>query len=477
MSFFDRFESMEKALSNEQLLKGLTASNYNASPDSLTNGAAVQKEDLSAVMVNVTYGDDSFWLVKKVGTEKVKATLVQFNRENSYGILGSAAQTEGAVGLEENGLVNRIVAPMCYYSCYYRYTDASDMVETFDSKSPKERSANWAAKLLAGNIEFDAFRGHAEFSNAGVFDGNPAVIPATPGMFGLDVQIRQSDLDEKAQDQMFAEFGNNQSCIIACGGVLSWENVQDASTRTHANWGQAKDLVIDIFAHAAYNKSAHGLMRIDLAGSPQTGVGASLNKQWTAQSTVDIQGSQWLRGKQGPAPSRGLGTTPAAPSVSAAGSTVAATPTTFLAGEVYQYRASGANNTGEGAWSTAASSVTIGTSADIVTVTITPSGTYAQYFNMYRTDAGGAAGTAKFIGRCKANGSTAVDFIDLNNKAPGASNGFLAQWDSMKLAELAPFTRKALAETDLSKVDAFYRFCTLKVESPRFNVLLDGLQG
>lgn len=471
MSFWDSFEKVEKALSNEALQKALSAGVASGAPDSLTNGPAMAKEDLSSVMVNITYNDDSFWMLKKVDVEKVKQTMVQFVRENSYGILGDAAQVEGAVGQEENGSANRVTVQMCYYSMFYKYTDAADLVETMDSKGPKERVAGWAAKLLAGNIELDGFRGRADFSNAGVFDGNPAVIPAMPNMPGLDFQVRTSDLDEKAKDQMFAEYGSSVSCIVACGTALTFEQVQDAAVRSAANWGQATDLLVDIFAHAAYNKQLYSIMRIDLAGSPQTGAGAAINKTWTNQGAISVNGSQWLRAKVQPKPSRGLSVTPAAPSVSAASSAVVATPTTFTAAEVYQYRASGVNNTGEGAWS-AAGSCTITTTADIVTVTVTPSGSNAQYFNLYRSAAGGTAASAKFIGRIKANGTTAVSFIDLNNKTPGSTDGYLCEWGTMKFCELAPFTRKALAETDLAKTDAFYRFLTLKVEKPRANVIL-----
>ncbi len=47
----------------------------------------------------------------------------------------------------------------------------------------------------------------------------------------------------------------------------------------------------------------------------------------------------------------------------------------------------------------------------------------------------------------------------------------------MEMKELAPYSRKKLAETDLSMTEAHFRFVTLAVMQPRKNVLVDNLQG
>src|SRR5216684_5035539 len=67
----------------------------------------------------------------------------------------------------------RVVVPMCYYSHIRRVTLVANLVQTVDGKKAEARAAEDAAMKLAGDIEFDLFRGKADFSNAGVFDGNP----------------------------------------------------------------------------------------------------------------------------------------------------------------------------------------------------------------------------------------------------------------------------------------------------------------
>jgi hypothetical protein len=69
---------------------------------------------------------------------------------------------------------------MAYYSHLRRVTLVANLVETVDGKKAEERAASDAALKLAGDIEFDLFRGKADFSNAGVFDGNPSLIPPCP---------------------------------------------------------------------------------------------------------------------------------------------------------------------------------------------------------------------------------------------------------------------------------------------------------
>ena len=156
------------------LMKALEAGQYNAAPESLQQGSALQVEDLSPVMENVTFGDQHIKLQKMLSVKDAKSTLVQFNRQLDYGIFGGSAQYEGAIGEEDTSNINRAVVPMAYYSTVRRVTVAANMIGAFDGRKAEDRAGDDAAMKLAGDIEFDSFRGHADFSNGGVFDGNPA---------------------------------------------------------------------------------------------------------------------------------------------------------------------------------------------------------------------------------------------------------------------------------------------------------------
>lgn len=460
----------------EKLVKALEAGSYNAAPSSLVQGAALQVEDLSPVLENVTFDDSHIKLQSMLKSKAVKSTLAQFDRQLSYGHFGGSAQLEGNLGAEKTSDFVRVVVPMCYYSHHRRVTIASTLVSTVDGVAADDRAAADAAKIIAADVEFDLFRGRADFSNAGVFDGNPLAIPGVmANMIGVDVQIRQSDNQATAQDRYFAEFGADESCVVPGGGALSQDLIEEASVRSAMHMGNADKLVVDPRVLSVYNRIVFGKERIILAGSPQGATGADLRKQWTSNATVAVEASRFLSGKTRPAPSRPDG--PSAPTlVGAVPGAIAGATTPFLAGEAYTYYVTAGNEVGESAASSSATA-TIATSGHGVTVTITPSGTgTTRFLNVYRSAAGGTAASAKFIGRVVAAATGNTTFIDIGNKQPGFVTGFLLQGDTMEIKELAPYSRLKLAVADLSIPEAHFRFATLAVMQPRKNALIDNLR-
>ncbi len=455
----------------QALLKALEAGNYNAAPSTLVQGSALQIEDLSPVMNNVTYDDSHIKLQKMLKVDPVKSTLAQFDRQLSYGIFGATAQNEGAVGQEEMSEYVRIVVPMAYYSHVRRVTVVANLVATVDGVKAEERAASDGAKKIAGDIEFDSFRGKADFSNAGLFDGSMLAIPGLPNILGLDAQVRMSDGQRNATDLMFGEFGSDDTVVIQGGGTLTQDNIEDASVRSSMNFGMADKLVVDPKVLSAYNKISFGKERIILAGAPQDATSADLRRQWVSGGTVNVEASRFLSGKTRPATARS--SSPGAPSIALTDN--AAQGTSAPAG-TYNYYASAVNERGESVKST---SVTVTIAAgDSVTVTITPPGSgVVRYFNVFRSNAGGNDATSRFIGRVSNSGAATTTFLDLFNKNPGFVTGFLIQGDTMALKELAPYSRLKLAVTDLSIPEAHFRFVTLAVMHPRKNVLVDNLRG
>ena len=462
----------------QALVKALEAGGYNAAPSTLVQGSALQVEDLSPVMHNVTFDDKAIKLQTALKVEPCKSTLAQFDRQLSYGIFGGSAQIEGAVGQEETSDFVRIVVPMAYYSHTRRVTLVANMVDTVDGRKAEERAAADAAKKIAGDIEFDLFRGKADFSNAGVFDGNPLVIPALPNILGLDAQVRMSDTERNAKDQMFGEYGSDDTVVISAGGaVLAQSVIEDAHVRSLMNFGEADKLLIDPKTLAAYNKLTYSdKQRIMLAGSPQDASGADFRKQWVSGGVVNIEASRFLSGKTKPAPARSNG--PAVPGGLDGGASL--TGGSLVSGN-YQYFVTACNEIGE---SPASALLLLTVPKDGSTSVTSGKITFkwndvsgAKYYNVYRSAVGAAASYAncKFIGRVKAKaGSTPgmTEFVDLGNMVPGAVTGFLVQHDTMAIKELAPYSRLKLAVTDLSMPEAHFRFATLAVFQPRKNVIV-----
>jgi hypothetical protein len=458
----------------QSLIKALEAGSYDVQPSKLVQGAALMIEDLSSAVEVTTFDDSHIKLQKSIKVESCKSTLAQFDRQLSYGIFGGSAAMEGGIGQEETSDYVRITFPMCFYSHTRKVTLPSMLVQTVDGKKSDERAAADAAKKLAGDIEFDLFRGKSDFSNAGVFDGNMGAIATLPNMLGVDPQIRQTDIMRNTQDLMFNEYGSDESVVIAGGSTLSQDNIEDGWTRSQMNHGNANRLIVDPKVLSNYNKIAYAKERIVLAGSPQDATGADLARQWTSGGVVKLEASRFLSGKTSPAPARQNG--PAAPTItSATAGAVAGVTTGFLNAEVYKYTVTSCNEVGE-SYRSAVSSVTIDADGHAVSIVISHTGlSNVKYFNVYRSLAG--ATVMKFIGRVAlAVGAASTTFVDLGNKQPGFVTGYLLEDDTMMVKELAPFSRLKLAVTQLAQPEAFFRFLTLGMTAPRKNVLIDNLR-
>lgn len=454
----------------ESLLKTLEAGNYNVAPDQLVQGSALQIENLEPVMHNVTFDDSHIKLQKLFQVKKAKSLLVQFNRQLSYGRFGGSAQREGAVGDVDVGDYIRATVPMCFYSHIRRVTLAANMVETIDGKKAEDREAENAAMKIAADIEFDIFKGKADFSNAGVFDGNPLAMPELPNMLGVDAQIRQSDYMVNTQDLMFAAYGSNQSVVLSKNGALDQSIMEDVSLRVRMNMGKADTLYVDPVILTGYNKQValgsgtNSVQRIVLSGSAQDASGADLRRQWVSMNTVQLEDSRFLSGKTSPLrPTIG---SPSAPTISVA--PAASGSSGIIPAGTHVYLVSAENERGEGPAVTSASVVVA--SGNLVTFTIAAQAG-VTHWNIYR---GASAASAKYIGRVKSTGG-AVVFTDLGNKAPGFVTAFHVQRDCWGLHELAPYSRLKLAQSDLSMPEAHFRFLSLCGYQPRKNALVDNL--
>jgi len=462
----------------QALAKAMEAGGYNAAPGSLVQGSALQIEDLSPVMQNVTFGEEHLKLQKVLKVESCKSNLAQFDRQLSYGNFGGSAQFEGAVGMEETSDFVRVVVPMAFYSHVRRVTVVANMVATVDGMKAEERAASDAAKKIAADIEFDIFRGKADFSNGGVFDGNPLAIPNAPNLVGVDAQVRASDFQVNSQDLMFNEYGSGLSVIVNGGDVLSQSMVEDAHVRSSMALGNADRLFVDPLVLSAYNKLTYGaglgvsnIQRMVMAGSPQDATGADLRRQWTSGAPVQLESSRFLSGKftwartrqQAPVVVGALTVTPAG---AGTGSLPAAAN--------YYYVATACNEAGEGAPATIVASGAVLLTGSVRVQAAAVAG--AKWYNVYRASVN-APKAAKFIGRIAPTSTGTLDFYDLGNKVGAFVTGYLLQTDTLGIRELAPYSRLKLAVSDLSTPEAHFSFRTLCAYQPRKNVLVDNLKG
>ncbi len=458
--------------------KALEAGIAVGGPGTLTQGAALGKQDLSSVMNIVTFQEKHLKLSKQIPVEKATQTLVQFRRTLAYGQFGGSATLEVGAGQQNTGSYVDAYTPMAFYADQRVVSFAAQAVTTFDGKKNLERESMAAALKLGADVEFDLYRGKADFSNAGVFDGNPSAMPfIMPGMFGIDPQVRESDSLQSTQDLMFAEYGSALSVVISVGGTLAQTNIEDGALRSANNFGEPGDLFMSTDALASYNKLIYSNARYVFTGpgSEIKNTGANLGVQWTSNGPVNLESSNFLRAKTQP-PVIVSSLAPGAPTFG--GGAVAGT-TAFLNGQVYSYYVTASNEAGESAKS-ANAAVTLSGNGQQVSITITAGSGTTRFYNVYRTAASTVAITTqlsfKFIGRVAvpmAGGTTT--FTDLGNKLPGGTTGFMLDKRGMHVHELIPFSSTDIARSDTAERKLFYRHLCLAVEMPRFSVLFDNL--
>lgn len=456
----------------QQLVKALEVGSYNATPDSLSQGAALQVEDLSPVMQNVTFDDSHIKLQKMLQIKDAKSQLIQFNRQLDYGIFGGSAQYEGGIGEEDTSNYVRSVVPMAYYSTTRRVSVAANMIGAFDGVKAEDRAASDAAMKLAGDIEFDLFRGQDDFSQDGFFTGDPLAIADIPNMVGVGAQVRMSDTMTNTQDQMFSEYGSDQTVVLSADGGLTQSIIEDSSVRSAMNQGAADHFCLDPISLSAYNKIAHAKERIVLAGSATSKTGAELRQQWTSSALVSMEASRFLSGKTSPARAR-AGSLAAPVIATADDAGASADANSQLKDGVYKYYITAVNERGESIKS-ADSSQTVA-AGEKVALTITNNG--AKYYNVYRSAVGGSSASAKFIGKVKASGGASTVFTDLGLRSPGSVTGYLVQKNTWGIHQLSAYSRLKLALNDLSLPEAHFRFLCLAGYQPRKNVLVDNITG
>jgi hypothetical protein len=167
-------------------------------------------------MVNVTAAEETIKLQKMLDVRNTKAistnTIVNCLLAVSVDLLLTKVCSE----LKRLAKLLVLVVPMAYYVDTREHSLVANAVETFDKVTAEERQAQDAALNLAQDIEFDLFAGNSDFSNNGVFDGNPALVPALANMRGVDLQVRASDYERNGQDLdvRFLRFECN--CCVLC---------------------------------------------------------------------------------------------------------------------------------------------------------------------------------------------------------------------------------------------------------------------
>lgn len=401
-------------------------------------GTYLITESLEKTLHVVTYRMEHVKLWRALQKQAAFSTAEEYNRLESYGSNPDAGWiSEGDLPEEDDSTYSRHVALMKYIGSTRRVTLQMSMVRTMIGNVIANETVNGTMHLLK-MIETGLFTADASLS-ALQFDGFRTLMRAN--CVGA---LANNIIDMRGQPL-------NEDVIADAGLTVSEDPNWGQITDLYLNPKNKSDLIKGMFPKARYDalqKTKDGLLGLDIKGIT------------TAAGDITFQHDSFITdGGQVPAAAVGDATKiPATPTVS----TVATTPVTAaglftadFAGN-YFYSIVAKNRYGASApvvLSAGPAAVAVA-AGDSVTWGMTPgSAITVSWYEVYRTQVGGASGTQRLILRVpNAAGAGEQTIVDLNAYLPFCytAYGFQMNSEGMALKQLSPMLKVPLAQIDTS---------------------------
>ena len=436
---------------NEQdlgnLLKALSAGQEINPPGSVTagDGFALRVESLERTLRNVTFRMEHIKLFKALPKLQAYNTVEEFNQIQSYGQDLDGFIEEGGLPTETDSEYERNFNVVKYMGTTRRVTHVMSLVRPAHGNVVAQETVNGTMHLLRA-VEQSMFYGDAAVDPV-QWDGYQTLIERGPSTGGSGAPAA--------------------NIVDLRGAPLTEENLIDSSLIVHEapNYGQPTHLFLNPRNHADLVKSFFPKARYDLLQKRDDGlVGLDVGGYVSPAGNVAFEPNTFIQPGR-IAPTTAIGPTPAvAPSAMTAVAGAAGTPTyarrdgntTFTAAEagVYNYSVVGVGFGGKSVAVANTAAATVTASNNLVTVTITDGAgsPLPRYYEVFRTAAGGAAATARLIGKIKRDVSGTTVFVDANAELPGTNIAILFQMNMEAVAfkQLAPMVKIPLATIDTS---------------------------
>lgn len=458
----------------EALHKALTAGYGGAGkPTDLTYGGVLQAESLEATLKSVTFDMQNLKMWPAISVDKAYNLFEQYNRLIGYGSDSAPYIGEGGAPHEEDSTYIRDGQRIVFFGTRRKVSHQMTLVRTTVGDVVAQQAKEGTMHLLK-HVEREMYWGHAHFANAatGVQNGSIGDLPINSiAMNGLLQQLKRGDSDVQQRSTDFEGYGEYRSIGRDLeGDVIAQDDIEEMSVVALENFGNPRELHIEPIALSAFVRQFYPQFRSAPGLSNQT-VGYDVSKVTTTAGSIDMKPNLFLR-PRGRARREGV---PGAPTLGSFAFTGAAhtLPGKLEDGKVYRYKITCVNDKGESAPKDITAPVTADANGSaILTLSNVPAGTKA--FRVYRTEAGGAAGTEKFIGNYANVGST---LVDIGAKAPGLGEAFLLDMSAevMRFKQLAPLSKINFAIVTTALEFAIVLYGALFVYAPRFNVFFENV--
>lgn len=470
----------------EQLLKTLNVGHgYLGAPGQLVGGGALGVESLDATLKSVTYDASNLVFWPAVPQDRAYSLVEQYVRMNSYGDGGSPYVPESGSPSMNDSDYNRHAQKVVFFSTRRGVSLASTLVRQNFGGDVEGRETQSGTLWLLEKLERELYKGMADFSAAGKFDGSVSAQPAkltNLNLSGFEVQLRSGESDYTAQARAFDGHGGTDSVIMNMEGALLSESAIETEARVIIeNFGRPGELHLAPADLSAFVKQFFPKERVTQLGVADGKAGYVVREFVTSAGSVGLKANVFLRPKMLKKAQSDRGTVPGvvAGIENAAGQSVvagalnaldlAAADSKLKAGQMFVYEVTACNEQGESAASVATVKATIAADGQSVSFKILDpaAGNAPTHYAVYRTNESGA-GAKEFIGYVARTGSKTA-FIDLGLKVQGAGTGYLMDLrpELIVWKQLAPLLKINLAAISTAKEFLLWLSGCLMVFAPR----------
>jgi hypothetical protein len=444
----------------QSLNKALSAGSSINAPGAAVpgDGFAMRVESLERTLKSTTFRAEHIRLWRAIPKLPAYNTVEEFNQIQSYG------QSLGGGWIPEAGLPNETDAQYERKYSIVKFMGVSRRVSHVMTLVKPAHGNVIAQETVAGTLHL------LQMIENNLFFGDSSLDPLQ--WDGFERQIEAG-----------APAGN---IIDLRGQPLTEEALIDASLTIMdaPNYGRGTHLHLNPKVKADLVKTFFPKMRYDLGALQNGKIGGDVSSYISPAGDVRLESNVFLTDGGGVSGLAALGDAaqrPAAPSISVAAAAAPTASSQFVASDNgnYFYWVVAVNRFGQSA-PVQVNAVTLAVVAgDGVSFTILPgAGPLPSYYQIYRTRAGGAASTARLIRRVSnivggAPSAAALAFVDLNQRLPGCTTGFLFQQDleNMAFKQLAPMIKIPLATVDPSIRWMQLIYGTPQVYTPGRNII------
>lgn len=423
---------------NKALTAGSDIDNPGAAPG---EGFPLRVESLDQTLFNVTYTADKIKFWKALYKDAAYNTVEEFNRLEEYGSGDAIWIAEGDLPTEDDSTYSRQYTQIKFMGTTRRVTHVMATVRAAHGDAVARETVNGTLFLLR------------QLERA-LFNGDENMIPIQ--FDGIETLLVKAFNESLSDDGLYLGY-EDDNVIDLRGEPLTEDHITDLTERLQAepNYGDPSDLWLPTGPLKDLSKILYPKERYDLPAPRDGRAGIAINAIVTPFGDIALNGDIFLPDSILPAAS-GVGKSsqrPNAPTVAAPTSPAytGSNQTFFAAADAgaYFYRIAAGSRFGKSA---PVNSATITVSdGDQVSIGVTDGGQGTTYYEVSRTVAGAAVGTARTIFRV-ARTAASQTIVDLNRFLPGAHKGYLLSQNNevLKWKQLAPFTKIPLATIDTS---------------------------